>query len=120
VSAPSNCYRCGAEPLVSSGDGVGFVSISTEEPPLLAPRRSGVHRAGHHPPDVTRAGTELWPGPAGALQSAVARAYELGKSVGAAEEREACAVIAETCSGGDHELSKRDLIAQRIRARGRS
>lgn len=37
--------------------------------------------------------------------------------VARAEEREACAQIAEQCSGGDEAISNRDLIAMKIRAR---
>lgn len=38
-------------------------------------------------------------------------------AVAVVAEREACAQIAETCSGGDAETPKRDVIAARIRAR---
>jgi len=43
--------------------------------------------------------------------------YALGYTAGEDAEREACAQIAEQCSGGDDKISKRDLIAQRIRVR---
>lgn len=47
----------------------------------------------------------------------LAMAGELERArLGAVKLREEAAQIAECCSGGDHLLSKRDLIAQQIRA----
>ena len=45
-------------------------------------------------------------------------AFKLAQERAVAEEREACARVAEQCSGGDSEMSTRHLIAARIRARG--